>query len=316
MEFKEYLKDPLYPSSEEQEGVEKIIRLEKVKGVSLERVHPEADDIATALQYMLTRAKQAQLAGAELSKFWVHTLRNSIGASFTYEGEEYNSYYVLDSHRGKGVFGEILRNWSKPILTMKECKLAPYLVKKHPHIKLKELSIPILESKEYKAIEEYYGNSRAKRSGVLLMNHIDEGLRVLTDLRSSEEAKRAFCIHPILQPDEVVGENIWLCERWDPVVVALAMEYRNKANKFLCRPENDYILTSSNPLRELEKKVGHIIPDVVDMLLADKIQNRKDFRLYHKGKHERSEQLSAYFDIWVEFLLYLKYNKRGSNVQN
>lgn len=314
MKFKEYLKDPLYPSNEEQEGLEKIIGLEGGKEDSLERAHPEADDIATALQYMLTRAKQAQLAGAELSKVWVHTLCDSVGASFIYKGKEYNSYYILDSYRGKGVFGRILNGWSEPIITMKECELSPYLTEKHPHIKFKELSIPILESEEYKAIEEYYGNSRAKRSGVLLMNHIDEGLRVLTDLNSSEVAKRAFCIHPILQPDEVVGENIWLCERWDPVVVALAMEYRNKANKFLCRPENDYILASSNPLRELEKKVGNIIPDVVDMLLADKIQNRKDFRLYHKGKHERSKQLSEYFDIWIEFLLYLKYNKKSSNV--
>lgn len=57
------------------------------------------------------------------------------------------------------------------------------------------------------------------------------------------------------------------------------------------------------------------IPDGgVDMVLADKIQNRKDFRLYHKGKHKRSKQLSAYFDIWIEFLLYLKYNKKSSNV--
>ena len=38
------------------------------------------------------------------------------------------------------------------------------------------------------------------------------------------------------------------------------------------------------------------------MLIADKIQNRKDFQLYHLGTHTRSEQLDQYFKNWLEKL--------------
>jgi hypothetical protein len=38
------------------------------------------------------------------------------------------------------------------------------------------------------------------------------------------------------------------------------------------------------------------------MLIADKIQNRKDFELYHLGKHERSSELDSYFKNWLERL--------------
>jgi hypothetical protein len=44
------------------------------------------------------------------------------------------------------------------------------------------------------------------------------------------------------------------------------------------------------------------LKDVNDMLIADKIQNRKDFDLYHKGKHERSEELDEYFKNWFNRL--------------
>jgi hypothetical protein len=35
------------------------------------------------------------------------------------------------------------------------------------------------------------------------------------------------------------------------------------------------------------------------MLIADKIQNRKDFELYHEGTHERSLELKCYFIDWL-----------------
>jgi hypothetical protein len=35
------------------------------------------------------------------------------------------------------------------------------------------------------------------------------------------------------------------------------------------------------------------------MLIADKIQNRKDFELYHKDIHERSDELKQYFFNWL-----------------
>jgi len=41
------------------------------------------------------------------------------------------------------------------------------------------------------------------------------------------------------------------------------------------------------------------LKEVNDMLISDKIQNRKDFEIYHLGKHERSSQLDQYFKNWL-----------------
>ena len=38
------------------------------------------------------------------------------------------------------------------------------------------------------------------------------------------------------------------------------------------------------------------------MLIADKIQNKKDFELYHKGSHPRSMELDHYFNNWLKRL--------------
>ena len=38
------------------------------------------------------------------------------------------------------------------------------------------------------------------------------------------------------------------------------------------------------------------------MLIADKIQNRKDFELYHKETHPRSAELDKYFRNWLQKL--------------
>ena len=52
---------------------------------------------------------------------------------------------------------------------------------------------------EYGWIEAEYGNKTTRRTGVHLMNHIDEGLFVLAAIGASDDAKRAFAIHPLLQ---------------------------------------------------------------------------------------------------------------------
>ena len=152
----------------------------------------------------------------------------------------------------------------------------------------------IKDTVEYKLISAHYGDKVAKRSQVPLMNHINEGLIVLDRINATVYAKQAFCIHPLLQADEDLKANFnavaFACS---PAVVMLAIEYRSVANEFLS-----------------DKVVGATFDDirlsplfeVNEMLIADKIQNRKDFEQYHLGTHARSDELDKYFKIWLQRL--------------
>jgi len=42
--------------------------------------------------------------------------------------------------------------------------------------------------------------------------------------------------------------------------------------------------------------------EVNEMLIADKVQNKKDFMKYHFGKHDRSNELFRYFNKWLDAL--------------
>lgn len=150
---------------------------------------------------------------------------------------------------------------------------------------------------EYLIIKGYYAEQRAKRSNVLLMAHIEEGLAILDCLGSSSLAKKAFCLHPIVQND--IDIDLTWSEAYP-----LADDYRNAANHYLCRPETDWIKTVGDLHKHFEG--FNFTRDLNDMLLADKIQNRKDFRMYHLGKHERSDELEAYFNLWIEWLYRLR----------
>ncbi len=147
---------------------------------------------------------------------------------------------------------------------------------------------------EYKLISEHYGNRVATRSQVRLINHINEGLIVLDYLGASENAKKAFCIHPLIQGDvDLFHNGLDVCATCSPIVVMLAMEYRSVANEFLSDkiPSHQESTIRLSPLREVN-----------DMLIADKVQNYKDFELYHLGTHARSNDLDVYFRKWLEAL--------------
>ena len=152
----------------------------------------------------------------------------------------------------------------------------------------------IKDTIEYKLISAHYGNQVARRSQVPLMNHINEGLVVLDRIGATELSKRAFCLHPIVQTDEALKANYPMvastCNAW---VVMLAIEYRSVANEFLSDkiPEHKWDTIRLSPLFEVN-----------EMLVADKVQNYKDFITYHRDTHARSKELSEYFLMWLAAL--------------
>ncbi len=159
--------------------------------------------------------------------------------------------------------------------------------------------IPLIkETPEYQAIYQFYdnGNEKATRSQVPKINHIDEGLVILAELGSDEIAMKAWCIHPLFQMDEDFDHAIDTSHDWtfDWKAVAITVEYRRCANAYLCREStDDYTL---GDLPDISNS------DVHNMLIADKIQNKKDFMVYHYGTHDRSIQLHVYFNNWLSYL--------------
>lgn len=148
-------------------------------------------------------------------------------------------------------------------------------------------------------IKCFYGNGRAERSKVPLINHIVEGVAILDEIDASHRAKLAFCIHPMVQNEKDLA-MYWhkVTIKCNSDVVLMAMEYRRAANAFLCRPETDHYR-----LEDLHRVVGeHLLPDVRDMLIADKRQNQKDFNIYYRETHPRRMELARYFELWREYL--------------
>lgn len=94
----------------------------------------------------------------------------------------------------------------------------------------------IEEFPEYTLIQQYYGDRRARRSGVSLMNHIDEGLAILQWRGASDEAKRAFCLHPLLQSDiDFLRSTVVDFSGVSHRALINAVEYRCVANEYLSK---------------------------------------------------------------------------------
>lgn len=165
----------------------------------------------------------------------------------------------------------------------------------------------IKQSLEYNFISREYGDRVAKRSQVPLINHINEGLIVLDYIGASEGAKRAFCLHPLFQSDADLEQNYHRSEFIDPYIMMLTMEYRSVANEFLSNKMDDDSLQEvldAYGVSGLDEGFVRLspLPEVNDMLIADKVQNYKDFVTYHRKTHARSKELDDYFNIWLEAL--------------
>ena len=223
----------------------------------------------------------------------------------------YYSVYIFHSHRGQGHYSRWLKeNPDKTILTTTDCKLAPFLASRGRDFTLADPQA--LEWVEYKLVQQFYGDHCAGRTGLHFMNHVDEGLFVMRSgavQGCSEAAMRAYVLHPLVQGDDEYASLVArladtantesdLVHHVDPLVIALAVEYRHTANRYL----------SQHHAVHFEAGVGgdgvRLSPckDVNDMLIADKVQNRKDFDLMHVHTHPKGKLLSSYFDAWLRKL--------------
>jgi len=242
----------------------------------------ELINMTEPIEYMLIRATQMLRFGFKLISITKH--KWGLDCTFVKDGKEYQSIYLLKEFTGKGLYKTLV---NKPIVTSIECSILDYLIKNRiPHE-----CVRLTQSDEYEIIDMVYGSEKSKRSKISFMNHIDEGLAILEWIGASDEAKRAYCLHPIYQTDDnlLLYANDFYIES---SVLIRAMEYRSVANEYLSKRE----------IQGIEEIRLSPLKDVNDMLIADKIQNRKDFEIYHEGKHPRSKELVKYFKNWLERL--------------
>lgn len=151
--------------------------------------------------------------------------------------------------------------------------------------------------KELELITAFYGDRTAERSGVPLINHIHEGLIVLSEISAWHASYSVYCLHPLIQKDEdyLNGLNKFKGVGISPKVAAHAVEYRHTANAWLSDKVLSPVLFDGVPKLSPSKIVN-------DALIADKVQNRADFELYHKATHARSAELDMYFKVWLNTL--------------
>lgn len=273
--------------------------------MTLPRFEMHARDATTVLQYFIHRALQMLHDDHDFTWTGQLTPLTYRGSEWGAEtilhdaaGQAYVSVYVYAQARGHGHLRRhaAAQPAGQRYVTTPGCGIFQVLA----HVGGDPLlAASFTASDEYLAIERHYGDQRAKRSGLYLMQHIDEGLYILhRRVHAREAAMRAYCIHPLVQNDADLAQTFanHTLEGFSTDVVTLALEYRNIANRFLSHMEDhpgyaDPANIMRSPLVEVNQ-----------MLIADKVQNCKDFRLHHAATHARSAWLERYFQAWLRAL--------------
>lgn len=243
-----------------------------------------------AKEYLLRRIREVLVDGFIWDGRFVAGDYNSTRVFLEKGGQKYQAVYLPEEERGNGRYRGLLSNVDLPVITNPNCKIASYY--DYHNIPYIEAGQHIKEWPEYVMVSEFYEDKKADRSGQDYMNHIDEGLAILKRIGSNEFTMRDYCLHPLFQMDEDLKNNTHLIKHLCPHAVMHAMEYRNIANSYLSRREIDSI----------DEIMLSPIDAVNEMLVADKVQNYKDFLKYHKGTHKRSDELDEYFHNWFERL--------------
>lgn len=242
------------------------------------------------IQYYKTR----QLQLAEIGYSWDNILyKNEYGyfAELMHEKtqQKYHTFYVLLQNRGNGNSKKLVAGLGK-ILTIQDCHVESFLTAiGKDHL----VANGSFDTKEYKLVESFYSDGQAQRTKIWFMNHIDEGMIILDQLKKTDASKAGFCLHPLTQDDQNLEKTFtMLTDTVKSYHLGISLEYRNIANAYLSKRD----IASIDEI--------HLSPlgEVNDMLIADKIQNYKDFLLYHKDTHPRSKELNHYFNNWIDKL--------------
>lgn len=258
-----------------------------------QRFQMNANSFSEAKEYIINRA--IQLLAEDYKLMSIAPQENwGVKAIFRDKvGQNFQSIYVLNDHRGQDHIRRYIKagGLDMQFITSPDCNLENFFVRSRIPYQVAGWQ---MSRKEYRAIAIFYGYARAERSNVPFMNHIDEGLAILDRIKASDTAKMAYCLHPLFQEDADLAANFSkMKEVTDNVqVLALALEYRNIANAYLSNRQIDSID---------DINLGPL-PEVRDMLIADKVQNYKDFIQYHRRTHQRSIQLTMYFENWLKKL--------------
>ena len=175
---------------------------------------------------------------------------------------------------------------------------------RNPSSLWQEIISIIAQKPYYLLISQYYQGKIAKRSKLPYINHINEGIYILYRICGwSELLIASYCIHPLCQGDQALSKTCsyhFDFSGIDPVAIFHAMEYRHIANSYLST-----MVTATNSAQNIGLSP---IDGVNKMLVADKIQNKKDFMLHMYNKLERktykkaSEHYLSYFNNWLASL--------------
>lgn len=263
-----------------------------------QRFNHDIETFDEAKYYFCNRSKQLMFDSIKVDINEFKDLGWGCHASFydmTDLSKKCHSVYVYKSHRNQKklqIFCE--QNPDYTFVTSPECNIENWFIKNN--IKY-IVAARHTDTIYYESISQFYGDTCAKRSKVSYMNHIDEGLFILKQINASEDAMAAYCLHPMIQRDEDLQQNYFDKNSWllnnDKRHLILAMEYRSVANEYLAHKTNIKCFSHIrlSPLKEVN-----------DMLIADKIQNYKDFIQYHYYTHPNWKQLENYFQFWFKAL--------------
>ena len=264
-----------------------------------------ATTVEEALRYYQNRSIQALPWGWS----WDGNYKDlSFGVSVNIrspQGTLYPSLYLFATEQGKGHYSRWLSE-QVPAVGYECQEVQAYLKQKgRPFV---EVAPPMHWGPGLRVahdiVRNYYGDGHAFRSQLPLINHIDEGLYILQERGAGQVAMQAFCLHPLLQGDKDLLANYKKSFAGvDPEALILAVEYRHVANAYLSKDKVRF------------PKAG-VLPEVREMLVADKIQNKKDFQVYPSDVGN-AEQLEGYIRRWFTSVGFAvsQYEKMANGIQ-